>query len=82
MRSGGQKVKNASPIIHLVGTGPQNLLSSELPRLSPIMNQCPGGILIGVGKLHSAALPHGSMYESSSRTNWLVPAALRKTWPS
>ena len=40
-------------MIHPVGTGPQNLLSSDSPRLSPIMNQCPAGILIGVGKLHS-----------------------------
>lgn len=42
-------------MIQLVGRGPQNLLSSELPRLSPIMNQWPTGILIGVGKLHSGA---------------------------
>ncbi len=32
-------------MIHEVGTGPQNLLSSDSPRLSPSMNQCPAGIL-------------------------------------
>jgi hypothetical protein len=49
-------------MIQLVGTGPQNLLSSETPRLSPIMNQCPAGILIGVGKLHSNPPPQGRIY--------------------
>ena len=39
----------------------ENLLSSDSPRLSPIMNQWPGGILIGVGKLHSWLAPHGLM---------------------
>jgi hypothetical protein len=36
-RSGGQYVKNAWPMIQAFGTGPQNLLSSDSPRLSPIM---------------------------------------------
>ncbi len=35
----GQYVANAEPMIQLVGTGPQKRLSSECPRLSPIMNQ-------------------------------------------
>jgi hypothetical protein len=39
MRSGGQYVAMACPMIHPVGTGPQYLLSSDAPRLSPIMNQ-------------------------------------------
>src|SRR3954452_18385398 len=34
-------------MIHLRGTGPQNRLSSDSPRLSPIMNQWPAGIVIG-----------------------------------
>ena len=33
-------------MIHPVGTGPQKRLSSDSPRLSPIMNQWPGGTLI------------------------------------
>src|ERR1700741_3159617 len=64
-------------MIHPVGTGPQNRLSSDSPRLSPIMNQWPGGILIGVGKLHfGSPVTHGLMYESASR----LP--LRVTCPS
>src|ERR1039458_8072095 len=55
-------------MIHEVGTGPQNLLSSDSPRLSPIMNQCPAGILMGVGKLQSGFEPHWRMYGSFSRT--------------
>src|ERR1017187_10173615 len=55
-------------MIQLVGTGPQNLLSSDSPRLSPIMNQCPAGILIGTGKLHSGLVPHWRMEESFSCT--------------
>src|SRR5262249_21398551 len=46
---------STTPAIHSVGTGPQNRLSSGSPRLSPSMNQWPGGILSGVGKLQSAA---------------------------
>jgi hypothetical protein len=50
-------------MIQLLGTGPQKRLSSECPRLSPIMNQYPGGTLIGAGKLHSGSDPgeHGAM---------------------
>src|ERR1700682_5928209 len=66
----------APPMIQPVGTGPQNLLSSDSPRLSPIMNQCPAGILIGVGKLHSGTATHCLMYGSCSRT------PLRVTCPS
>ena len=43
-------------MIESVGTGPQNLLSSDSPRLSPIMNQCPGGILIVFGSVQAAPL--------------------------
>src|SRR5919198_5326940 len=60
------------------GTGPQNRLSSDSPRLSPIMNQCPGGMVIGVGNVHPrlALFEHVlEMYESFSR----LP--LRITWP-
>ena len=39
-------------MIQLRGTGPQKRLSSDSPRLSPIMNQCPAGILMGTGRLH------------------------------
>src|SRR5919107_4396298 len=52
------------------GTGPQNRLSSDSPRLSPIMNQWSGGILIGVVRLQprSAVFAHVfEMYESFSR---------------
>ncbi len=55
-RSGGQYVAKAGPMIESVGTGPQNLLSSDSPRLSPIMNQCPGGILIVLGNVQAAPL--------------------------
>jgi hypothetical protein len=41
---GARYMAMACPIIQPVGTGPQNLLSSESPRLSPIMNQRPAGI--------------------------------------
>src|SRR3954464_7252428 len=63
----------------LRGTGPQNRLSSDSPRLSPIMNQWPGGIVIGVESVHPrfALLSHVcEMYASFSR----LP--LRMTWPS
>ena len=49
-------------MIHPVGTDPQYLLSSDSPRLSPIMNQCPAGIVIGVVKLHSGLEPQALMY--------------------
>src|ERR671920_2038997 len=57
-------------MMELVGTGPQNRLSSDSPRLSPIMNQCPAGMVIGVGKVHPrfALFAHVlEMYESFSR---------------
>src|SRR3954447_11966856 len=65
-------------MIHLRGTGPQKRLSSDSPRLSPIMNQCPAGTLMGIGRLHPRprSPAHVSeMYESLSR----LP--LRYTWP-
>jgi hypothetical protein len=37
IRFGGQYVANALPMIQSRGTGPQNRLSSDAPRLSPIM---------------------------------------------
>jgi hypothetical protein len=37
MRFGGQYVANALPMIQSRGTGPQKRLSSDEPRLSPIM---------------------------------------------
>ena len=46
-------------MIQPVGTGPQNLLSSDAPRLSPIMNQWPGGIFTAVGTLHGSLLEPG-----------------------
>src|SRR4051794_26514401 len=61
------------------GTGPQKRLSSDSPRLSPIMNQCPGGIVMGVAIVHPrfALFAHVlEMYGSFSR----LP--LRMTWPS
>ena len=69
---------NASPMIQEVGTGPQNRLSSDSPRLSPIMNQCPGGILIGCGKLQASSLgtAQGLMYGS----DFFFPLTIG--WPS
>src|SRR4051794_10450193 len=61
------------------GTGPQKRLSSDSPRLSPIMNQCPGGMVMGVAIVHPrfALFAHVlEMYGSFSR----LP--LRMTWPS
>src|SRR4051812_25069801 len=66
-------------MMELRGTGPQNRLSSDSPRLSPIMNQWPGGIVMGVESVHPrfALLSHVcEMYVSFSR----LP--LRMTWPS
>src|SRR4051795_8755247 len=66
-------------MMDLRGTGPQKRLSSDSPRLSPIMNQCPGGIVMGVGIVHPrfALFAHVlEMYGSFSR----LP--LRITWPS
>src|SRR3954451_19410134 len=62
-------------MIHFLGTGPQNRLSSDFPRLSPIMNQWSGGTVIAVGKLHSSPGWHGAMNDSF----WSTP--LRITWP-
>src|SRR3954470_13734478 len=66
-------------MMDLRGTGPQKRLSSDSPRLSPIMNQCPGGMVMGVGSVHPrlALFAHVlEMYGSFSR----LP--LRITWPS
>src|SRR3954447_1777168 len=74
MRFGGQYVANAPPMIHLRGMGPQKRLSSESPRLSPIMNQWPAGTVTSLGK--SQPLPlHCRAYGSFTR----LP--LRITWP-
>src|SRR5579862_3058808 len=61
MRSGGQYVAKTFPMIQDAGTGPQKRLSSESPRLSPIMKYSPLGIVIVCGMLHSGAPPQGSM---------------------
>ena len=63
----------------LRGTGPQNRLSSDSPRLSPIMNQCPGGIVIGVGKLHPRFALFAHVFEMNGSFSRLP---LRITWPS
>ena len=46
----------APPMIQDSGMGPQKRLSSDSPRLSPIMNQWPGGIVIGVSEGAAGAL--------------------------
>jgi hypothetical protein len=53
--------ERTTPTIHENGIGPQNLLSPDSPRLSPIVNQSPAGIRIGVGKSHSGTPAHGLM---------------------
>src|SRR3954470_13501398 len=69
MRFGGQYVAKAPPMIHLRGTGPQNRLSSDSPRLSPIMNQCPAGMVISRGKSHPVPPSHGRVKASF----WSLP---------
>src|SRR4029078_11179166 len=46
-------------MIHFSGTGPQKRLSSEDPRLSPIMKYIPAGIAISVGKSPPSPPPPG-----------------------
>lgn len=41
----------------MVGTGSQKRLSSDPPRLSPSMNQWPGGIVIGLRSVQSDLRP-------------------------
>jgi hypothetical protein len=58
---------------HLRGTGPQNLLSSEAPRLSPIMKYIPAGTVMGTGKSqspfeHHAKRANGSFWRTPLRT--------------
>src|SRR5918911_3272995 len=70
----------------LRGTGPQNRLSSDSPRLSPIMNQWSGGIVIGVDSVHPrlALLSHvWEMYASFSRLPLRItcPSTMRITSP-
>src|ERR1700712_2607120 len=62
-------------MIHLRGTGPQNRLSSDCPRLSPIMNQWSAGILIGRVKSQPVPPVHGCVKPSA----WRLP--LTKAWP-
>src|ERR1700710_1289349 len=62
-------------MIHLRGTGPQNRLSSDSPRLSPIMNQWSAGILIGRVKSQPVPSVHGRVKPSA----WHLP--LTKAWP-
>ena len=47
MRSGGQYVATALPMIHARGTGPQKRLSLEFARLSPMRKYEPPGMMIG-----------------------------------
>src|ERR687894_1534592 len=63
-------------MIHSRGTGPQKRLSSEAPRLSPIMNQWTAGTVTARGKSHSDPAPHGRMNDS----RWRSP--FRTTCPS
>src|SRR3954454_12484472 len=62
-------------MIHFSGTGPQKRLSSEEPRLSPIMKYIPAGIVISVGKSHPSPPPQGS----ANGSFWSLP--LSTTWP-
>src|ERR1700712_2667063 len=62
-------------MIHLRGTGPQNRLSSDCPRLSPIMNQWSAGILIGRVKSQPVPPVHGCVKPSA----WRLP--FTKAWP-
>src|SRR4051812_43498078 len=73
--SGGQYVAKAPPMNHFRGTGPQKRLSSLDPRLSPIMNQCPGGTVIALGYVQPCESPQGSVYGS------LIGLPLRITCP-
>src|SRR5436305_2111996 len=57
MRSGGQYVAMALPMIHARGTGPQKRLSLELSRLSPMRKYSPGGMTI------ASRLQTGSLQE-------------------
>src|SRR3954454_6745371 len=75
MRFGGQYVEKAPPMIHLRGTGPQNRLSSDSPRLSPIMNQWPAGIVIGRVKSQPVPPSQGRVKPSF----WRLP--LTNAWP-
>src|SRR6201995_3102983 len=76
MRFGGQYVANASPMIHCLGTGPQKRLSSEEPRLSPIMKYSPAGTVTVTGKSQPSPPPHGSANDSFCRFPFRI------TWPS
>src|SRR3954465_10736914 len=83
---GGQYVAKAPPMIHSRGTGPQNRLSSDSPRLSPIMNQWSAGILIGVDIVHPrfALFAHVlEMYGSFSRLPLRItcPSTIRMVSP-
>src|SRR5918998_1309366 len=72
MRLGGQYVAKAAPMIHSRGTGPQKRLSSEAPRLSPIMNQWSAGTVTARGKSHSDPAPHGRMNGSRWRSPFRI----------
>src|SRR3954470_9558517 len=56
-------------MIHFSGTGPQKRLSSEEPRLSPIMKYIPEGILISVSKSQPSPPPQGS----ANGSFWSLP---------
>ena len=59
-------MKNATPMSHFCGTGPQNRLSSDSPRLSPIMKYSPGGTVNVSGKVHSPVIVQGWAYGAFS----------------
>src|SRR3954470_21601786 len=56
-------------MIHLRGTGPQKRLSSDSPRLSPIMNQWSAGMVIGRVKSHPVPPSQGRVKPSF----WRLP---------
>jgi hypothetical protein len=62
-------------MIHERGTGPQNRLSSELPRLSPITYTSPLGTVTARGKSQPLPGSHGA----ANGSLWTRP--LRMTWP-
>src|SRR5436305_5902042 len=61
MCDGGQYFTNAWPMTHEVGIGPQKRLSSDSPRLSPIMKTWPVGTTIVRRKSHEPPGRQGLM---------------------
>jgi hypothetical protein len=73
-------------MIHLRGTGPQKRLSSDDPRLSPIMKYSPAGTVTVLGKVHSSPALHGRMNGSfwrlPFRTTCPLTIAIRSPGPA